>query len=342
MKGIASALQRGASKDTEENKNATIVDANTMGNDIEIIRMQVEGMSGAGKSHFLLSIVKHAIEVMGIPPEKTLFCLIDCDKKGIAPLFFSKVIPVEYQKRIQYAKCDNIWQVYDAFQKFDKQLREWREKTGFDGWLFVENMGTIWYMCQRDYVESVYHIPYTKLLLDRQEEASSKGKKTLPALDQMLDYRNINPLHNELANSMANGEYNLCWTTTTKTRQFQEGDNDVQKVVGAGQKDNDYRVDFILRLYNTKGTFFSDSRKLRSVDKNFNMLKNPTFTNFVNKWYEMLKRNSKKRGLKTPKIKWNTKQTIDEEEKSTEEEKVEEEKDEEDEDEKDEDLVIEI
>jgi hypothetical protein len=288
-----------------------IMSAGEMGKSFKIIRIQLEGMAGSGKSHFLLAIVRHMHEVMGIPLDDILCCLIDCDKQGIAPLLFSEVIPREYQERIQYAKCDNIWQVYDAFKIFDEQLIEHKKKTGRDGWLMVENMGAVWYFCQRDYVEAAYRIPYTQLLLERQEEAYARGKKTLPVLDQMLDYRNINPLHNEFANKITRGEYNTCWTAHTTTRTSQEGDTTVEKVVGGGQKDNDTRVDFILRLYNDKGRFYIDSRKLRSLENTFNQL--PTgansFTSFIEKYEEMLKKDCKKKGVNLPPFFWSQKQS---------------------------------
>jgi len=304
MSSMSEALKKGNVGKT----NIKVVSAADMGKSFKIIRIQLEGMAGSGKSQFLLSIVKHMHEVLGIPLDKVLVCLIDSDKKGIAPLLFSEVIPREYQERIQYAKCDNIWQVYDAFKIFDEALIQHKKDTGVDGWLMVENMGSIWYFCQRDYVEAAYRMPYTQLLLERQEEAYARGKKTLPVLDQMLDYRNINPLHNEFANKITRGEYNTCWTSHTTTRTSQEGDITVEKVVGGGQKDNDTRVDFILRLYNNQGRFYLDSRKLRSLENNITSLLIPnSFTSFITKYEEMLRKDCKRKGVVLPPIYWTTK-----------------------------------
>jgi len=283
-----------------------IVSGADKGKDFNVLRIQLEGMAGSGKSNFILQLITHMHEVMGIPLDKILLCFIDCDKEGVAPLLFSQIIPLEYQECIQYAKCDDIWQVYDAFKIFDQRLIEHKAETGMDGWLVIENMGSVWYFCQRDYVEATYRIPYVQLLMERQEEAYARGKKTLPALDQMLDYRNINPLHNELANKAARGEYNLLWTAHPTTRKFQEGDMEVEKVVAAGQKGNDARVDFILRLYYDKGKWFADSRKLRSLTHNFTKLVLPekSFTAFLEKYGEMLKKDTKKRGVKMPSFSW--------------------------------------
>lgn len=277
-----------------------------MGKAFSIIRIQLEGMAGSGKSHFLLSIIKHMNEKMGIPLNDILVCFIDCDKKGVAPLLFSQVIPLDFQERIRYAKCDTIWEVYDAYKIFDAELLEHKMKTGVDGWMVIENMGSVWYFCQRDYVEAAYRIPYTQLLMERQEEAHSRGKKTLPALDQMLDYRNINPLHNELANKVSRGDYNLCWTCHPTTRKFQEGDEQVEKVCGAGQKGNDARVEFILRMYYDRGKFYMDSRKIRGLNNNFNRLNltENAFTVFVEKYADMLKKDCKRRGIETPDFLW--------------------------------------
>ena len=305
MSGIADSLKKGKIGKSK----LSIVSGAKMGKDFSILRIQLEAMAGAGKSHMILSIIKHMHEVMGIPLEDIKMCFIDCDKKGVAPLLYSQVIPVEYQDCIRYAKCDNIWEIYDAVKIFDAELLEHKEKTGVDGWLIVENMGQVWYFCQRDYVEAAYQIPYTQLLLERQEEAHARGKKTLPALDQMLDYRNINPLHNEMANKISRGAYNLLWTCHPKTRRFQEGDEQVDKIAGEGQKGNDARVDIILRLYNDRGRFLADSRKLRSLSKSFTkvVLAEGSFTTLIEKYDEMLQKDCKRRGIKLPKFFWSGK-----------------------------------
>jgi Ni2+-binding GTPase involved in maturation of urease and hydrogenase len=305
VKGIAQTLKRPAQKES----NLVIVSATTMGKDFKIIRIQLEGMAGSGKSHMILQIIKHMHEVMKIKLEDIKMCFIDCDKKGIAPLLYSQTIPTEYQDCIRYAKCENIWEVYEATDIFEKELRDHKAKTGVDGWLVIENMGEVWYYCQRDYVEAAYDIPYVQLLMEKQEEAVSRGKKTLPALDQMLDYRNINPLHNEWANRISNGDYNLLWTCHEKTRKFQKGDEEVEVVAGAGQKDNDARVDFILRMYNDKGKFYLDSRKLRSLSLQINkeVLKENSFTTFINKFYSILEIDCKRRKIIIPDFIWNKK-----------------------------------
>lgn len=304
---ISDQIKRGSKR----SQPIKIISGATLGQTFEIIRIQLEGYAGGGKSHFLLAIIRHMHEVMNIPLKDILVCIIDCDKKGIAPLLFSKVIPIEYQECIKYAKCNTIFESYEAFKLFEPMLLENKKSTGVDGWMYIENMGELWYFCQRDYVEAAYHIDYVQMLIEKQEEAHAKGKKTLPALDQMLDYRNINPLHNELANKMTRGEYNTCWTCHSKTRKFQEGDMEVEKVMGAGQKDNDARVEFILRMYNLKGQFLADSRKLRSLEYNFNKLKMSvnSFTDFINKYDDMLKKDCKRRGEKKPNFIWTGKQT---------------------------------
>jgi len=302
MSSIAESIKKGKVGKSE----LQIVSGATMGKSFDIIRIQLEGMAGSGKSHLLLSIIKHMVEKMGIKLDDILMCFIDCDKKGVAPLLFSQVIPLEYQERIRYVKCDNIWEVYDAYNIFDAELLAHKKATGVDGWLVIENMGAVWYFCQRDYVEAAYRIPYTQLLMERQEEAHARGKKTLPALDQMLDYRNINPLHNEFANRASRGEYNLCWTAHPNTRKFQEGDEQVEKVCAAGQKDNDARVEMILRMYYDKGKFYMDSRKLRGLNNNFNRLPltENSFTVFVEKYADMLNKDCKRRGVVTPDFPW--------------------------------------
>lgn len=293
-------------KKKEGKTEVKIVSGAEKGKSFSIIRIQLEGLAGSGKSHFILQIIKHMHEVMSIPLDKILLCFMDCDKEGVAPLLFSQTIPLEYQECIQYTKCNNIWEAYDAFKVFDERLIEHKTKTGQDGWLVIENMGELWYFCQRDYVEAVYQMEYVQLLMERQEEAYARGKKTLPALDQMLDYRNINPLHNELANKATRGEYNLLWTAHPSTRKFQEGDEVVEKVVASGQKYNDARVDFILRLYKERGKWFADSRKLRGLNVDFNKLpiSEASFTTFVTKYTEVLERDTKRRGVKMPYFRW--------------------------------------
>lgn len=303
--GIEKQIKRGSKR----SKEVKVVKGSVLGQTFDVVRIQAEGSAGGGKSHFLLSIIRHMHEVMGIPLEHIKVCLIDCDTHGIAPLLFAQVIPFEYQDCIEYTKCETIFEAYDALKLHEESLAKHEKETGVKGWLMVENMGKVWYFCQRDYVEAAYHVDYVQMLIERQEEAHARGKKTLPALDQMLDYRNINPLHNEFANKITRGAYNLIWTTHTTTRKFQEGDMDVDKVVGAGQKDNDTRVDFIIRLYTLKSQFLCDTRKLRSLEHNLNRFKLPSlaFTAIVEKYYDMLRKDCRKRGVKVPAFYWMTK-----------------------------------
>lgn len=306
-------MEKHLSKSSQRSQPVKIISGRALGENFDVIRIQVEGLAGGGKSHFLLAIIRHMHEVLGLSLEQIKICIIDCDKRGIAPLLFSQVIPLKYQDCIEYAKCNTVFEAYEAYELFNKSLLEHEKETGVKGWMYIENMGALWYFCQRDYVEAAYHIEYVQMLIEKQEEAHARGKKTLPALDQMLDYRNINPLHNELANKITRGDYNSCWTAHTTTRKSQEGNNEVEKVVGGGQKDNDTRVDFILRLYNLKGRFLADSRKLRSLENNFNelVLTEKSFTVFIEKYHDMLTRDCKKRGVKIPDFYWVKKQSTD-------------------------------
>lgn len=296
-----------------------------------VFRTQAEGPAEGGKSHFMLKAFEHIVEYQGVPLDETMFCLIDSDKEGVSPLLLSGVIPVKYQEQMRYAKCENIWQVYEAFEEFDGQLKDYHQETGRYGCMAHENMGKLWYFAQRDYVEAAFHIPYVEHLMKRQEEATARDKKTLPALDQMLDYRNINPLHNELAEKMAMKNYNLIWTALPKERKFQEGNEEVKRVVGEGQKGNDARVDFIIRLYETNGMHFADSRKLRGTSNNFIRLKveENSFTTVMLKWHELFKRRCKKNKTPVPEIAFMKKDDAVKRKDEVPEEELEEEDDEE-------------
>jgi hypothetical protein len=58
-------------------------------------------------------------------------------------------------------------------------------------------------------------------------------------------------------------------------------------------------------LYNDKGRFYLDSRKLRSLENNMSQLPIPnSFTSFIEKYVDMLKKDCKRKGVDLPPFYW--------------------------------------
>jgi hypothetical protein len=306
MSKISSSLKKGAEGKPQLSKLSSIAD-------FRKVRVQIEGGADSGKSFFILGIAKHFVEHLGWPRKKICMGLIDFDKEGIGPLLFAKVIPTKLQNQIEYKKIEKAEEAYDALGLMEDVFEKWEAKTGFTPWYFCDNMGEFWEMCQRDYGEKVTGKPYYKILEDKQMEAVSRDKKTLPVFDHLLDYRNINPIHNGFANFITRKRFNLCWSCLLTTRDFEENGEKIKRVVGAGQKGNEARVDFIFRRYREKifkGTTVSyrkayiDAHKLRGVSGGLTHVKPADFTTVTLQWYKMYLKEMKRKKKKPSEVPW--------------------------------------
>jgi len=219
--------------------------------------MKVQGFSGSGKSTFALTFfAHHAAELAD--PEAALMCIIDCDLEGQADLIArDEIVPEALRPRILRKVCRNPDDVNDMSLAFIDLMRQHADEypTGVRV-LVMENEGAFYLSCREHYASSVHGMSEGELLLARQQEAISSGKKTLPtyAEGQMHAYKVINKLfYSPYERLKIAGEmfgYHFLSTVLLKTKTENYGTpNETRVVLAAGRPDmTDPLFDWIIEM----------------------------------------------------------------------------------------------
>ena len=156
--------------------------------------IKVQGFSGSGKTTFALSfLARHA---KGLKPEQVLMTIVDNDLEGQASLIKREdIVPKDLRSRIYRKVCrtpDEVNEIILAFIDLHRKHKE-EHPNGLRIMLF-ENEGAYYEACRDHYSIEVHGKTEAELLLSRQRQAISEGKKTLPAFaeGQMHSYKVIN------------------------------------------------------------------------------------------------------------------------------------------------------
>ena len=201
--------------------------------------MKLQGFSGSGKSHFALTFF--AEQSAGKKPEHCLMTIIDCDLEGQADLVAREsIIPADLRPRIKRKVCRDPVAVNDMVLAFIDLHRQHREQFPKGTRVMVfENEGAYYLGCRDHYSERVHGMNEGELLLARQEQAISEGKKTLPtfAEGQMHSYKVINKLFfTPFERLKIGGElYGFHFLSTVLLRTFTEnfGTADEKRIISA-------------------------------------------------------------------------------------------------------------
>ena len=218
--------------------------------------MKVQGFSGSGKSTFALTFfAHHAAEV---DPDAALMCIIDCDLEGQADLVArDDLVPPSIRSRILRKVCRTPDEVNDMSLAFIDLMRQHQEEHPEGVRVMVmENEGAFYLACREHYASSVHGMSEGELLLSRQQEAISQGKKTLPAYaeGQMHAYKVINKLfYSPYERLKIGGEmfgYHFLSTVLLKTKTENYGTpNESRVVLAAGRPDmTDPLFDWIVEM----------------------------------------------------------------------------------------------
>ena len=83
---------------------------------------------------------------------------------------------------------------------------------------------------------------------------------------------------------------------------------EIERTVGAGQKYNEAKVDFIFRRYRKRksNAAYIDGHKQRGVSGRLMKVQPADFTTVMNSWYKLLTIEMKKKKLPVPEIPWLT------------------------------------
>lgn len=244
---------------------AALIESCDDGNDMIEDRcrhMKLQGFSGGGKSHFALTFF--ASQAEGKKPAESLCTIIDCDLEGQSDLVAREsIVPVELRPRIKRKVCRDPKQVNDMVLAFIDLHRQHAEKypKGTRVMIF-ENEGAYYLACRDHYSEQVHGMNEGELLLARQQQAVSEGKKTLPtyAEGQMHSYKVINKLFfTPFERLKIGGElYNYHFISTVLLRTFTEnfGTVDEKRIVSAaGRPDQtDPLFDWIIEFQQQQRT----------------------------------------------------------------------------------------
>ena len=219
--------------------------------------MKVQGFSGSGKSTFALTFFSHHAANLD-NPDAALMCIIDCDLEGQADLVArDEIVPEALRPRILRKVCRNPDDVNDMSLAFIDLMRQHADEHP-DGVrvLVMENEGAFYLSCREHYATSVHGMSEGELLLARQQEAISSGKKTLPtyAEGQMHAYKVINKLfYSPYERLKVAGEmfgYHFLSTVLLKTKTENYGTpNETRVVLAAGRPDmTDPLFDWIIEM----------------------------------------------------------------------------------------------
>ena len=218
--------------------------------------MKVQGFSGSGKSTFALSFFSHHAAEVG--PDAALMCIIDCDLEGQADLVArDNIVPPNLRSRILRKVCRTPDEVNDMSLAFIDLMRQHHEEHPEGVRVMVmENEGAFYLACREHYASSVHGMSEGELLLSRQQEAISQGKKTLPAYaeGQMHAYKVINKLfYSPYERLKIGGEmfgYHFLSTVLLQTKTENYGTpNESRVVLAAGRPDmTDPLFDWIVEM----------------------------------------------------------------------------------------------
>lgn len=280
--------------------------------EIDIVRMQVEGGKDSGKSTFILSMMAHLRKKMKLPKKEILVCIMDFDKRGIGRLLKKNAIPKSLQKRIIYWKCTDIMDAYDAWDYMEVKLKKHVKKYGHTAgaWIVIENTGAMWDFAQDYYAETIEGMTMRELLLKKKKEAKRKGHTAFSTFGSQRDaYKVINPLHNNLRNSITNSDFNVIFTCHMKDVYGNAESGTEGKIVGQkgeGQKKNVADMDFIIRctIEQKSNTYLKQLRASKDTSLKFKKEKDMDFTRFWKWIYAIMKREAEKEGRARPEKYW--------------------------------------
>lgn len=218
--------------------------------------MKLQGFSGSGKSTFALSFFNH--HASEVKPEQALMCIIDCDLEGQADLVArDEIVSPSLRPRILRKVCRTPDEVNDMVLAFIDLMKQHHEEHP-DGVrvICLENEGAFYMGCREHYAQSVHGMSEADLLLYRQQEARSQGKKTLPTFEegQMHAYKVINKLfYTPYERLKIGGEifnYHFLSTVLLKTKTDNYGTpNETRVVLASGRPDmTDPLFDWIVEL----------------------------------------------------------------------------------------------
>jgi len=251
---------------------SAIIDSCETGTDMvnsrERRHIKLQGFPGGGKTHFAITYFAHLCK--GRKPEEVLFTIIDCDLEGQRDLVKrEEILPKEFRSRLYRKVARDPEEVNDIALAFIDLHRQHHEKFP-DGVraMLMENEGAYYMSCRDHYSVTVHGKTEADLLLARQSQAVSEGKKTLPvfAEGQMHSYKVINKMFSQPYERLKVGAeiYDYHFLSTVLMRSYTENfgtANENRVVASAGRSDiTDPLFDWIIELTQQQRTVKGELR----------------------------------------------------------------------------------
>lgn len=151
-------------------------------------------------------------------------------------------------------------------------LDEFHDKTGQTGTIVVDSMSIMWEWSKQKYVDEFY---------PNKDDASDVDFSSNMGASGQSDWKMIKKYHNQrFRRRMLNSPYHLCWTAmaTEDYGAVMEGNSSgATPMKPDGEKDNEYKVDHIIRARDADGMKVGDMTKSGLVNHYFMGLELPTF-----------------------------------------------------------------
>lgn len=186
--------------------------------------VMVWGEPHSGKTHFAFTM-----------PEP--IAVIDTEGKAhdIADKFTGKTAAIWQPENYQEAS--------EALDYALNWLSQYEEKTGDVGTLVVDSMSIMWEWSKQEYVRRYYPMEDSPSDVNFKSAMQAKGGQS--------DWKKIKEIHNErFRKRMVQSPYHICWTAmaTDDFAEKLEHDMDYAPEKPAGEKDNVFKVNHIIRL----------------------------------------------------------------------------------------------
>jgi len=220
--------------------------------------MKLQGFSGGGKSHFALTFLAYEAKRRDLKPKEVLCTILDCDLEGVRALVKrDDIIPPELKPRVYRKVCETPEEVNEMTQAFIREHKKhYAEYPDGLRVIIIENEAAFYVGCRDFYSLEVHGLSEADLMLARQAQAISEGKKTLPAFaeGQMHSYKVINKLfftpYQRL--KMASEALDCHFISTVLLREYTEGygtPKEQKVITSAGRADmTDPLFDWILEF----------------------------------------------------------------------------------------------
>lgn len=218
---------------------------------------------GCSLVRYLMNPPTHETEPgLGLAPEECFIGFIDNDD-GVGPIMDGMNIPKEWRSRIMLPSpptsswTELVLRTEYMIQYAQEHARKAKHPEAT--WLVVDSTEFAWVWARDDFAQKAYDQSEGERMQAQRIEARKQGQKTLPTFNPNFDYGAINMRYgSEWADKIKLSGINFVLMSPTKTGTEKKWDpitkkhgEEVPYIRAGGQKHDEGRVDFLVRMYGT-------------------------------------------------------------------------------------------